>query len=238
MRFHTKALVLALAALPTFSACKVEEPVNLGEDDPESEMLDPEQAAVGEWTGYAVVHVFSSGSDLIQLTLDADNTGKIVLGAGTPPPPVTDGTKPYPPGYTYLSKERFVPFEGFEYSLLGLTFSEGRVKFSFDQLEPWQAWCPLQPPVLVAQRVPEEYQCGDNIAVINNAVCKKLLPDTSMIEVDCADRSASCGACVCTSAGCVTREGFGYFDGLMDGDRLDGTVSSVEGTFDVHLTRH
>jgi hypothetical protein len=120
-------------------------------------------------------YVFPSGSSAIQIELDVSGErvrvdGRIVFGAGTPPPLPTDRDRGFPTDVSYIGLGYFnrlpggptnyvgplPPHEGFEYRLLdamyesergpGNTLADGVLRLSYDSQEVLQPWCELQTP--------------------------------------------------------------------------------------------
>lgn len=105
----------------------------------------------GTWTGYVENYRFPSGSDSIRVTIEADNDGiargLVVLGDGDQPPPPTDALAGYPPATPGADADRPVSdywHEGFTYTMVAVTASATRLRFSIHNFELWKGWCALQ----------------------------------------------------------------------------------------------
>jgi hypothetical protein len=129
-------------------------------------------SVVGSWLGHFDNYVFPSGSNEIRINLvEADNPadaqnapcGKIVFGAGDPPPLPTDPTAFYPPGsgptttidlgdagIVQESQPQRTVYEGFRYDFAGgLDDSDTRVdgqrlELGIMTAQIYKAWCEMQ----------------------------------------------------------------------------------------------
>jgi hypothetical protein len=103
---------------------------------------------LGTWVGYVENRKFSSGSDVIHLTIrSADEStlcGSMTFGDTTPLPPPNPDIG-YPPNQDLSqSIPDFLPIEGYVHTLFNGLVSGKRVRFQTLGLEPWKAWCGLQ----------------------------------------------------------------------------------------------
>jgi hypothetical protein len=103
---------------------------------------------LGTWVGYVENHKFSSGSDVLHLTVrGADATtlcGTLTFG-DTTPLPAPNPDIGYPPGQDLSQWMPVVlPIERFAHTLNNAQVSGKRVRFQALGLEPWRAWCGLQ----------------------------------------------------------------------------------------------
>ncbi|WP_437982291.1 hypothetical protein [Sorangium sp. So ce117] len=109
---------------------------------------------VAHWEGYVENFKFRSGSDAVQLDIDTVEgsaiQGTVRFGAEPSMPPPTDPDVGYPPNPGIeVSYALGLPYEGFDFTLLGAQLSESRLRFSIAPTELWKGWCELQTPRLV-----------------------------------------------------------------------------------------
>ncbi|HEY3498101.1 MAG TPA: hypothetical protein VGK73_25555 [Polyangiaceae bacterium] len=232
------------------AACGGEEQVSIGDDVPQKtgEKLSDYAA---HWVGYVQAYDFESGSDQVELTLDATGTGTIVLGSGTPPPPATNPDIGYPEGHPLTiatsSWNDFVPWEGYEYPVHDTQVVDRRVQFEFHLTELFEGWCALQTPYPTT--VGGEFACLPNggISAMGEGNCF-LRPNGSneRVPVDCGKlalcasqgfRVCTCDAETCRAAGHAGP--LGTLDGRLeaDGNELTGTVTLGNESLTIHLVR-
>ncbi len=178
---------------------------------------------VGSWDGHAEAWSFGpDGSDRVRVTIDADGTGTIQVGATTLPA-ATDPDVVYPPGAIGGScAATGCLWEGFPYPTHLTRVEAGRLQFGIDQLDIFSGWCALQPPVQQYNSPPGGgaltidpgvYSCAPNEATstINlpdgGMECTFVGPDGGVQTIDC-NKQILCQEylpCICSQSGCVSR---------------------------------
>ena len=199
---------------------------------------------VQSWTGYVENYQFPSGSDAIKLSFATDSAGNVaghvVLGNGVPPPPATDPNVGYPPGEQMFSLgDR--PMEGFVYSIVAGTLASNRLRFAYDDVEPWAGWCALQSPPSDGSGLCLPNAASTAIPDSNGVYTCFLNEVSSETVVDCGKLSLCLQwqTCSCAAAGCTasyTDGGTTRFDMFVAGDTASGSVDGLSGG-NVHFTR-
>jgi hypothetical protein len=81
--------------------------------------------------------------------------GTVTFGSGSPPPPPTDPTLPYPPEPTDFETDAqsilpenwtISPYPAFAYSLVSSTVLGSSLTLAFEPTEIWRQWCAIQNP--------------------------------------------------------------------------------------------
>jgi len=198
--------------------------------------------SAGHWTGYTESIAFASGSDAIDLSLhleaDGSLAGEVILGAGTPPPPPTDGTIGWPVG-SFSPDDLDGPFgllEGVPYHVQNVEWTALRLRFETILSEPWGPWCRLQSS-FQWNVDPPAWSCGgtnNSSTQLNPLRCVTGQSASTLMEVDCGWLSlCSSPACACTATGCDqgTEKGFA-FDVALRGNTGDGSIRDEHPTLD------
>ena len=96
--------------------------------------------------------------------------GSVVFGKRSAPPLPTDPDAFYPPldDYRYWGVLKWLPLDGFAYSLVDLHLHEGRVTGRFSPNELWSAWCAIQPKSYPAREPSYPDTCVDRDAPFVN----------------------------------------------------------------------
>jgi hypothetical protein len=246
------AALIVLAAAHAASCARTDElPVeHLGNTQDELPVGAPPQGSSpfdGHWLGHAeslafrdadgqpAVYRFPSGSTDFVLDVDFDDAvfagGSIVFGAGAVPEP--ESGVAYPPGFDQLPtlSYRPMPLEGFAYGLTDVTDSSGFAQpglkiFEYELSEPYAAWCPLQPPILVEA---DYYNCtgaGSAGGALSedgsSASCFQQLTDGTTEPVNCGLVTLCVGGvCECDAQGCAYNRGIvGQIFARLDGSEL------------------
>lgn len=136
----------------------------------------------GTYTGYIESYQFPDGSDAVVMTLDfASNgaiTGTVFFGSGPALALATDPNVGYPPGFGSLHVSQQVPLEGFDFTVLGGTYTAPRVQMSIEQEEIWKHWCEIQTTIYPVDNgnapdggcgTPLGYGCLPNAATMGSA---------------------------------------------------------------------
>ena len=212
-----------------------------------------EAGPVVTWQGYIENFQFRSGSDTAELTMEPHPggalTGHIRFGTDVLPP-VTNPDVFYPesgadaaaaPGFQPTDGwDVYLPYEGFDFTVLQPELTADRLRFAIDPREIWQSWCELQSPHPYPS-APSGFRCvyGASTANYTDGTCSQEDPITHMdVAMDCG-RIYLCGSvCECTADACsYTSEPKIYFDLLVAGERADGSVAELRDEMhNVHLT--
>jgi hypothetical protein len=197
----------------------------------------------GSWTGYYQGCPSPTGSsDVIKMTLveSAGGSGQIdlVFGTNPPPPPATDATDYYPPGFTF-GNSLFNTFEGVSYRAHSVTWQDHRLKFLLAAYQVWDGWCQLQSSYRVAGAL-DGYACTrgtggswNNVGQPNEECIAS--DGFRMTPVPCA-QFFLCGrnTCTCDMCGCAGSTTYtDQFDLTFDGDLVTGVGTGCS----VRLTR-
>jgi hypothetical protein len=247
-----------LALLVILGACKADHPIGTVEPDagsdasrstspgPDLSIATPGQTVdvqplgplglVESWTGWIENYQFPSGSDVIKFSFASDPNGRIagqvVLGSGTPPPPATDPNVGYPPGF---SGELLPQMEGLAFSMVAGNLTPNRLRFAFDNLEPWAGWCALQTPYDGSGSFLPNW----GSSMIEN-VCTLFNPDGGTLVVDCGRLNLYLDRiCECSTTSCSLRPADGgtvFFDLALSGDTASGSWTWSD-SHNVHFTK-
>jgi hypothetical protein len=195
----------------------------------------------GSWTGYYQGCPGPTGSsDVIKMTLVESSGGSgqidLVFGTNPPPPPATDATDYYPPGFM-VGNSTFRTFEGVSYRAHSVTWQDRRLKFMLAAYQLWDDWCELQSSFPVANSL-TGYSCTpgnggswsgppDDECIASDGV--------RMTPVACAQFFlCGIGACTCDMCGCTGSTNYtDQFDLTFDGDLVTGVGTGCS----VRLTR-
>jgi len=209
-----KLSVVSLLALGAVG-CSGNDAVNIG-DNPRAKTGETLSDYAASWEGYAEAYKFASGSDRIVVNLDAQGTGHIVFGDGTPPPPPpTDPDAWYPvqpegdvaeAGFGFVHTG--ILYEGFAYTVQQAEVDARRLRFGFDPTEIYKPWCELQVPIPTDGSSAPDYGCAPTFtsSLVDQGIC--YYEDDSggdPIEISCA-RLQLCKftrVCSCTADGCT-----------------------------------
>ena len=244
MKIQKLSIIVVLAAA---WGCAGNDSVNIGDDKTQSTKtgaLLSDYAA--SWDGYTEAHKFASGSDRVQIELDDEGHGTVVLGSGAPPAPATDPEAYYSP----VGDVGIGPFgwpsgqlgEGFAYTIQHAEVQQKRIRFGIDPNEVYRSWCELQVPVHNTAPEGPEYGCLPYFTSAHGDATHCWIQDPVSeedVEVNCA-KTALCGAnptCTCTADGCTVAPlasadaTFSVFDAALDdgGDSLEGTFGAPSG---------
>ena len=236
---------LVTASLPLDSSASPHVSVDVQPIGP----LGPTQS----WTGYVENYQFPSGSDVIRVSFASDPSGQVVghviFGNGTPPPPATDPNVGYPDEEdTGLNSQ----VEGFPYSMVDGSFTPNRLRFTFQDNEPWTGWCALQTPATEPLNGTLSCIPGWNGMVDPNTnYCALFNPAGGTMVVDCG-KFYICQAqvCICSETSCRVRvpedarsplDAFvvrtATFDLALSGSSASGSVRGALGDHNVHFTK-
>lgn len=214
-----------------------------------------EAGPVVTWQGYIENFHFRTGSDTAELTLKPHPggalTGHIRFGTEALAPP-TNPDVFYPESWSEEAAASFfnptdgwdvyLPFEGFDFTVLEPELTHDRLRFAIDPRELWQSWCELQSPH-PDSAVPGAYMCVYRVGGSNElggvVKCSEEDPLThALLPVDCGKRYLCTSVCECTADACsYTVEPKIHFDLLVAGPRADGSVTELrDETHNVHLT--
>ena len=197
--------------------------------------------SAGHWTGYIENDTLMSGSDALDLTLQAasDGTlsGQIILGSGTAPAPATDGSVGWPAGYTLQGFEplHIGVIEGFGYTATNVRWTALRLRFEINLGEPWGPWCHLQQPYTWAPGnttcVPDGGFGGDFEEPQPQGQCSVTDASGTSTPTDCYKLllcQPESSACDCTDAGCTGGTTLSVaFDVALSGDEGSGSLVDV-----------
>jgi hypothetical protein len=241
-----KALAFGALAL----GCASEEPVDLGDDNSVKTGEELSDFAA-QWDGYVEAFSFTSGSERIQLLLDEEGQGSVIFGEGTPPEPPTDPNVGWPDSDS-SSQHRFGDAlylrqiaEGFAFTVTGAEVTDKRLRFTYNQAEPYAAWCQLQTPQATGAD-DSEYRCRPNYGYQmstdeeGNTACLLKVPDSDPVPRDCSWLSLCVSfACACDADGCFASDQSFVFDGALDdeGNAFVGTTTFLNERTTVRLTR-
>jgi hypothetical protein len=197
---------------------------------------------LGTWRGYGEAFQLSSGSDVMSFafsaTPDGSLTGVVTFGAGSPPPPATNGDTAYPSpgtGGTVENPETFFPYSGFPYTATHLSFDGTRLTFGVSMGQLWKTWCPFQnsydwPGAGRCSCAPNWSGHADG-----NGHCFVMNPDTGAEDaIDCVlveqcEIIVNPAVCTCTISGCtaVLDAESATFDMQLSTGRLDGSMGGL-----------
>jgi hypothetical protein len=128
------------------------------QSDEECEAVDETQRA--EWEGnesreldvelLAGTWIDESGSERVELVLDATGNGSYLIGVEVDPATIDDPQEPFlisqGPNQIGVSIPR-EPFENFRYRLYPVSGLGSQMKFLLRLSQPWDEWCAMQAPV-------------------------------------------------------------------------------------------
>jgi hypothetical protein len=210
----------------------------------------------GTWKGYVESYKFPSGSDTVTLSLatksDGSITGAAVFGDGPAPPPPTDPNVGYPPSLeagstcSFPGGPRNFSGEGFVFTVLGATFSSGRLTLKVETRELWKQWCAMQTSYPGGSGASDSYFCLPNWGFTSGASgCGQTDPTTmAFVPRDCGKIclcTAGPGPCACNATACsvdVTSTNADLsFDVVVSNGSADGSTSGTFGDHNVHLKR-
>ncbi len=206
----------------------------------------------GKYTGYIESFMFPDGSDVVVMNLsfagDGTITGTVYFGTGTPLAPATDPNVGYPPGFTGGQ----TPLEGFEFTIIGGTYTAPRVQLSIQSTELWKQWCEIQTMIYPQYNSASTgcgpllgYGCLPNVGFMGGASgCSWTSCDhPNPTPIDCGKLSLCTplgGVCTCTMTACTVptpAKGDIAFDMQLASGKLDGSVTGLGALYNVHLTQ-
>lgn len=193
---------------------------------------------VARWEGYVENFQFRSGSDAIRIDIDSvaggEIHGSVRFGTGPSLSPPTDPHVGYPPSADPLPHyDTTLPYEGFDFTMLGAQLTERRLRFSIDPRELWTGWCELQTSYRLVPDA-DAYSCIPNESTTFSSVC--LL----------GTQPADCGyldlckwmVCDCGESGCtVDARPSIDFDFVVEPQAANGSMSRDGIISNVRLTR-
>lgn len=219
----------------------------------------------GTYTGYVESYQFPDGSDVVVMKLGFASTGAITgtvfFGSSPALPPATDPNVGYPPGLgsspTGLQQ---IPVEGFDFTVLGGTYSAPRVQLSIEQQEIWKHWCEIQTTIYPVDNgnatpdggcgAPLGYGCLPNAATMGggSSCAISWCQQPAWTPVDCGKLQLCMGlrsVCTCTATSCTIptpSKGDIAFDMQLASGALDGSVTGLTANggsqvYNVHLKR-
>ncbi|WP_437585930.1 hypothetical protein [Sorangium sp. So ce1000] len=233
------ALLFTTASLANTGCQSQDLPIGNGEPSSGGEDSSAAALLIAHWEGYVENFKFRSGSDVIQIDIDtvegASIQGKVRFGTGASVPPAVDPDVGYP---TTIEPEASydidLPYEGFDFTMLGAELTDRRLRFSIDPRELWKGWCELQTSYL---RNPgsNTYSCMPNEAWEAGSDGCHLGGQ----PVDCGCL-ALCerAVCDCRESGCtIDARDAVDFDFAVDQQRADGSIVFGRTIYNVRLTR-
>jgi hypothetical protein len=229
---------MLVGTLLVVGACSTQDSVDIGHSG--ASLVD----FAAHWDGYAEAFQFDhTTSDRVRITLDAGGEGTFQVGDLPPYPPPTDFSK----GYPATDRETFETGfgsgharirPGFQYPIHDGRIQDGRLRFSVDVSDPFDAWCKGQTPILFtdpASTPPlDQYFCVSKAATISPGP-----PPENCVQSDGqAESPLDClkyrlcvdpGICACTAGGCAAAHRQMLLDELDAS--LDTPRTSMTGTF-------
>jgi hypothetical protein len=185
----------------------------------------------------------------MNLSFAGDGTiaGTVYFGTGAPLAPATDPNVGYPPGYM----QGATPLEGFEFTVIGGTYTAPRVQLSIQATELWKQWCDIQTMVYPQYNGSSTPGCGPlvgygclpNAATMGgtNGCSWSSCDHPNPTSIDCSKMFlCTMGmVCTCTMTACTvptpTKGGIAFDMQLASGS-LDGSVTGVDSQLhNVHL---
>ncbi|WP_437310182.1 hypothetical protein [Sorangium sp. So ce388] len=228
------------AALLGSTGCESHDlPIGGGESGSGGEGSGAAALLVARWEGYVENYKFRSGSDKIQIDIDSvegdEIHGTVRFGAVPSIPPPTDPDVGYPPNAAPENEvDARLPYEGFDFTMLGAELTDRRLRFSVDTRELWTGWCELQASYPMAPGS-DSYKCMPNASTEeNNNVC-----NLGGEPVDCGYMHL-CGSsvCDCGESGCTINTWGGLdFDFAVDQQEANGSMARESNISNVRLTR-
>jgi hypothetical protein len=214
----------------------------------------------GTWKGYVENYSFRDKSDAITLRIVSGPngiTGHATFGMSPQPPPVTNPTVGYPPGFGYPPEFEpdltspypgfASPYPGFAFTIEEASLGGSRLQFDISTGEMWKTWCEAQVPIASpiaggTNAGSYSYGCTRNWATNYGATCAQLDPMTmDWIPLDCgtARLCAPGSVCQCTAKACgVILRGGIHFDVNVTLPKADGSVSGLDTNLhNIYLTK-
>ncbi|MGK3994954.1 hypothetical protein [Sorangium sp. So ce1024] len=233
------ALIFTSALLANTGCTSQDRPI--GADDPDQDGEGSSAAAllIARWEGYVENFQFRSGSDVIQIDIDSVEgesiQGKVRFGAGPSLAPPTDGDVGYPPSSDPRPEYDIrLPYEAFDFTILGAQLTDRRLRFSIDPRELWGGWCALQTSYEVNPGS-DSYMCTPNTSFSwGDGGC------------ELGEQPVDCGyvnlcrqqVCDCQASGCTVEARGGIdFDFAVNQQEANGSMALEARMFNVRLTR-
>ncbi|WP_437295611.1 hypothetical protein [Sorangium sp. So ce426] len=207
-----------------------------GEASSGGEGSDTASLLIAHWEGYVENFKFRAGSDVIQIDIDTvEGTsiqGKVRFGTGASLPPAVDPDVPYPENLGLFGDYNIgLPYEGFDFTMLGAQLTDRRLRFAIDPRELWKGWCELQ----ASSPGSGSYEC------VHNGGAWEETSEGCFAggrPVDCGYLAlCESGVCGCREPGCAAARDVLAFDLLVDQQRADGSIAFESTTYNVRLTR-
>lgn len=212
------------------------------------------QSIQGTWDGY--FETPGSGNfgpdDSLRITISVDPSGTlsgtVTLGTGPVPPPPTDNTMAWPPGYDFSLS--YLP--GFHYAAQNLRWDSGRLRFDIGSREPWKDWCAAQTSYSHPEYSVDWYNCvpGGDLFLNPDGTCTAVACDGTYNEsgvcsgpvtrtpFDCGRAYACAGVCGCDANGCRAGEADTLFDIALRNGYGDGSSSVSVGNIRLMQVSH
>jgi hypothetical protein len=220
--------------------CSSQKDVDIGNSGPGSALSDYSAT----WVGYTEAFMFDPTSDQIQLTLDSQGHGTLVVGDDPMPslslPTTVDGENPFYP----LPPNKLVP--GYAYPVYNSVVEVGRLRTWVNDLEPYRSFCEQQTPV-PDDIFPGMYGCagrwGTSCDGAIAETCTQLNPNTGETIVLSAAQFDLClgnnRVCACQASGCSLPPPDVELDAALesDGTQLVGSLA-IGQNITVRMTRN
>jgi hypothetical protein len=221
--------VFTCLVLATMSACSSQDDIDIGDENAAKTGATLSDYA-SSWVGYVEAAHFADDSDRIQLDLDQDGQGTLVVGDSGDP--TLDPTEPP------LRVDELVP--GFRYSVQGTELEAARLQLGVQRTDAFAPWCALQTPVRYDPSDDDRYGCYPNYGserVDDEGRCFIEPVGQAEQEVDCDVFVCDIAyACECTANHCAANqlpiseprlaEAFSFLDVALEaaGERMVGTL--------------
>jgi hypothetical protein len=232
---------LALAAMIGGCGSKT---VDLGDDRDPALLGASLSDYQGTWVGYAEVAMWNDGTGTLRVQLDAQGNGVLEVGEAAPLPPPVAG-EGYPPDYEYYGTTTSAGLiSGYSYPISNAIVESKRIRLKTRTGELFREYCDIQTPMSAPGWTPSGYNClGYDTYSTGFDGCQGIGGGNPNHDVmDCA-LFLCITECVCTETECHAFKLDEDFDTLLDaqledeGESLEGTLRTLESTFQVVMTR-
>ncbi|WP_438019783.1 hypothetical protein WMF18_12270 [Sorangium sp. So ce315] len=233
------AFIFTSALLGNTGCTSQDRPIGAVDPGQDGEGSSAAALLIARWEGYVENFKFRSGSDVIQIDIESVEgesiQGKVRFGAGPSLAPPTDGDVGYPPSSDPLPEYDIgLPYEAFDFTILGAQLTDRRLRFSIDPRELWTGWCELQTSYPMSPGS-DAYKCMPNTSI-------KWGSDGCELDgqpVDCGYMNlCRYWVCDCQASGCtVDARGGIDFDFAVDQQEANGSMAHETRMFNVRLTR-